>query len=589
MPKINIREIDDTGSELDYSYLENLTLVPGVRLRKMTTSSSDSTVTVLSTVEGIYTNAKTFLNAVEEAVKTENAYAGKTDPEGDIVKAIDLTKKKDYGFIYTCYLLSQGIPVYYLPAYTENDLLNASDTMSIIPSQFKTVEDEEDGEIVYKEILSTQETSLPIVKSAHYMFDFDTFTDRGLYDIRFITLAGLSKDEFISKALLAAATRSDAVLLTSVPEKGEQGLKVSYDITIDGETETRTVYLPKTDYSASETYEIDINGNFVEGSTTGNVKAYKLNTAEKIDSWVQSKLASAARNYVTHTGYTWSAVEGKEQIGKYAAIFAPTCVTDLTIVGTAKNYDYKDLKIPADFVYLTTYGNMITNKDPWKAVAGPQAGISPLSPTPSVKFGDADVALFEPREEVESVVENRTSTKVQLKVCTKEAYVDDEGVSHNAEYATVTGYVLETNSVKNHVAINPICNIDPFGNIIWGNRTMYALQAPENGSSTKPQLVASSFLNIRNLIISLKKRLYRSSRQFTFASNSDSLWINFKATVTPLLEKMLHNEGIRGYTITKINTTKKALLAAEIKIIPIEAVEDFDLTVTLTDSINVEE
>ena len=116
---------------------------------------------------------------------------------------------------------------------------------------------------------------------------------------------------------------------------------------------------------------------------------------------------------------------------------------------------------------------------------------------------------------------------------------------------------------------------------------MYALQAPENGSSTKAQLVASSFLNIRNLIISIKKRLYRSSRQFTFAANSDVLWVNFKSTITPLLENMLHNQGIRDYNISKISTTKKALLAAKIKIVPIEAIEDFDLTVEVTDSITV--
>ena len=57
--------------------------------------------------------------------------------------------------------------------------------------------------------------------------------------------------------------------------------------------------------------------------------------------------------------------------------------------------------------------------------------------------------------------------------------------------------------------------------------------------------------------------------------------------ITPLLERMKSNQGIRDYRFIKQPTTKKALLAARIVITPIESVEDFDITVVLEDSIEV--
>ena len=119
---------------------------------------------------------------------------------------------------------------------------------------------------------------------------------------------------------------------------------------------------------------------------------------------------------------------------------------------------------------------------------------------------------------------------------------------------------------------------------------MYPLSKPENAEAESAvQLTASSFLNIRQLCIDIKKTLYRAARRFTFEPNSDVLWVNFKGAITPLLEEMKANQGLKGYQIIKVKTNKKALLAARIKIVPIEAVEDFDLTVELTDSIEVTE
>lgn len=139
-----------------------------------------------------------------------------------------------------------------------------------------------------------------------------------------------------------------------------------------------------------------------------------------------------------------------------------------------------------------------------------------------------------------------------------------------------------------HVATNVIANIRPFGYILWGSRSMQPLSKPESDSGDlAAQLTAASFANIRELCSTIKKTLYRASRRYSFESNSDELWFNFKAAISPLLEKMKSDQGIRGYKIDKVPTNKKALMIAVIKIVPIEPVEDFDLTVEMSDTIDV--
>ena len=48
---------------------------------------------------------------------------------------------------------------------------------------------------------------------------------------------------------------------------------------------------------------------------------------------------------------------------------------------------------------------------------------------------------------------------------------------------------------------------------------------------------------------------------------------------------MKNSQGIEDYKITKVATSEKATLKATIRVIPIEAVEYFDLTVELADSL----
>lgn len=110
---------------------------------------------------------------------------------------------------------------------------------------------------------------------------------------------------------------------------------------------------------------------------------------------------------------------------------------------------------------------------------------------------------------------------------------------------------------------------------LWGNRTMHQLGK---------ELTAQHFLNIRQLCTTIKKQLYTTSRALTFDPNSDLLWTNFCASVRPMLSRMVADQGIKDYKLEKVYTDKKATLKAKIRIIPIEAVEDFILEVSLEDT-----
>ena len=244
------------------------------------------------------------------------------------------------------------------------------------------------------------------------------------------------------------------------------------------------------------------------------------NTVSKIDTWTKALSAGT----VTRKN---GAIEDAH---KYGAAFSPYIKFKSDLL-TA---------YPSVYAYLSCFATHIKRFPEWFAMAGSVRGVTPeLISSVSVELGDAANAILQARE--------------------------------------VGGSIT-----AGHKATNTICNIRPYGYIVWGNRTLSPLDATKG-------LTASSFLNIRQLCCSIKKELYRAARKFTFEPNSDVLWVNFENAIKPLLEKMKSGQGIKGYKIVKEVVSGKAILKARVRIIPIEAVEDFDLTVEMTDSIEVSE
>lgn len=130
-------------------------------------------------------------------------------------------------------------------------------------------------------------------------------------------------------------------------------------------------------------------------------------------------------------------------------------------------------------------------------------------------------------------------------------------------------------------SINSITNIKPYGLTIWGNRT--AKNNLTTAMGGEDGLTATSFLNIRNMVSDVKKTAYIAAKTLMFEQNSDVLWINFLARVTPLLDKLKSGQGLSDYKVIKNPTTEKAKLKATIKLFPIYAVEEFEITIELSD------
>lgn len=214
---------------------------------------------------------------------------------------------------------------------------------------------------------------------------------------------------------------------------------------------------------------------------------------------------------------------GMESSLNYGAILTPW--------GTYSNKltysDVSEIDMPGSFGYLLSLAQSTTNYPDWYAVAGVVRGLVP--------------------------------NLIQLKTI-------------------VTGAVADhVQTINNKVSINPITYINPYGNCIWANRTMHF--------NDKADLVASSFLNIRMLANDVKKQVYVAAKELMFETDSAQLWLDFKAKVTPLLDKMVTGNGLSRYEIKRVATDKKATIKIVITLYCLEAVENFDVTLNITNNV----
>lgn len=232
----------------------------------------------------------------------------------------------------------------------------------------------------------------------------------------------------------------------------------------------------------------------------------------------------------------------------FVAAFAPWCTFNLSEFGLApissgeepNATEVTTIDLPGSIVYLFAFAQSIQNYPTWYAAAGSVRGVSPYAYTPGQIYGELAVNTLETR-------------------------------------------------APGTATINAICNVNPYGYLMWGNRTLCPVGMTNSGEDTGEDLSASNFLNIRNLIIDIKKTLYQACRSLTFEQNNDTLWTKFTAAITPLLDTMKTSNGISGYKLTKGTPTNKAEMVATLRIVPIEAVEDFTIDIEIGDSLEVTE
>ena len=86
-------------------------------------------------------------------------------------------------------------------------------------------------------------------------------------------------------------------------------------------------------------------------------------------------------------------------------------------------------------------------------------------------------------------------------------------------------------------AVNPIVKFPQDGIVVWGQRT---LQRNET---------ALSRVNVRMLLIYIKKNLTRVLKQFIFEPNDQVLWAQVTATIDPFLADIVARRGLTGYKV----------------------------------------
>ena len=237
---------------------------------------------------------------------------------------------------------------------------------------------------------------------------------------------------------------------------------------------------------------------------------------------------------ITKDGSLFKSLDEEITNGEYGAMFTPWAL--YTRVTTDKKEDNtvdktvpSTVRMPASYAYLQSLAYSLKTNAPWLAVAGAARG--------SVR------------------------------------YLADGGMT-----TVISNGVADAMQPRQGISINAITNIKPYGQTIWGNRTL---------KWNKEDLVATSFLNIRNLVCDVKKIAYSTARALTFEQDNEVLWINFKSRIAPTLDRMLSGYGISGYKIVR-NTEhekarEKATVCARIILYPTYAVEDFYIDIVLRD------
>lgn len=324
---------------------------------------------------------------------------------------------------------------------------------------------------------------------------------------------------FIITGLKESAQLADNVTITATSGKKVGGGDIA-------DINANTIYKRANDQivNVASCYEPDTNEIPGRGDCTALLD---VDENAYIGDIIQSKIATDIQAWVKNNAMYLSANKINGGKAQYAALFAPTfCYRGLDTT------DYTNVKFPAYMHYLTSFKFSLDNDfAEWFAIAGLTRGNGAYTiDGTSVVIGEVAMNKLQPR-----------------------IYTTDSGIA----------------------SVNTIIKIRN-NYYLWGNRTAYKIDDTTD-------LIASHFLNIRQLCSTLKKQIYYACKKFSFDPNSDILWTNFCAAVRPTLEKMKGNQGITSYQFVKVATDKKATLKARVIIRPIEAVEDFDITVVLTD------
>lgn len=569
--KIKITEIDTTSPAGRGTDSTDIAFIPGFSCLTTAPVNTPVLCTTLKEFEEMFGTKPVMLTYNDVADYTEYGFR---------------TGQYDTGYVFAKELLCQGLSVVYCNVgnYTDTGIINTTftkgekDAVTLTQTNIdsknnikvklnNTFEDdvtltgeftikatkgtssfEADGVIIsgstvgsIKELSlkkSTNDKSSVEVRVTGNTVEFEAVNEEDVVLEMVITLSvkGLSNDEFVLEVFENTGSRLD----------------VFYEADTDGKYPIETIFDTIADKSIYSVKYITSGGypSVVDDSGAKNIFAYKMlnAAAERGD-------AVALIDYMLDSDdvpFATDSTTGSESYyEKMLSVFTQTTANaefgaamyPWATYTCANSLSFKDstgtlIQMPASFAYLICLAKAIKRSPNWLAMAGVTRGLVPSIRTLSTKNG---------------VLSNAVAENMQPKF----------------------------GSDKNYLSINCITDIKPYGLTLWGNRTL----KPVGNDGT----VALNFLNTRNMLSDIKKLLYTTAKSLMFEQNSNSLWLRFKAGVSPLLNELKSGNGISDFKIIK-GTTKyngdplqKGEMAAVIKIYPIYAVEYFELTVEISD------
>lgn len=139
---------------------------------------------------------------------------------------------------------------------------------------------------------------------------------------------------------------------------------------------------------------------------------------------------------------------------------------------------------------------------------------------------------------------------------------------------TVTKYHLDQNIIldKETIAFNGIVKIRPYGNVIWGDRTLLNLT-----NSVK----ASGYTSLMLMVCDISKEAYNASVRYTYESNNEVTWLSYKSRITALLDQMVTAGVLQSYDVAKMPADTYNKIVCRITIYPNLPVENFDIYINL--------
>ena len=89
-------------------------------------------------------------------------------------------------------------------------------------------------------------------------------------------------------------------------------------------------------------------------------------------------------------------------------------------------------------------------------------------------------------------------------------------------------------------------------------------------------------MSLRNLISDIAKTVYNSAIRYTYETNNDITWMNFKTTIVTLLDQMVSSGVLQTYKIgRRVDANTRNKMICIITLYPNLPVENFDVYINL--------